>query len=140
MRSLYFYLCTLNLAKQILWCYLLWYLTIVSLHFDPALRIWLTSFGISAVVGTGLILSVSNAANQRRDLWTTLRLFMMPFCVSSFSALVKDQGFVLILSPRWQDDALAFGLCTVFIALVWAAKQLGASKQVDTSVETDAGL
>lgn len=115
MRQLLTYLQHLPAAKQVLWCYLAWYLVIVSFHFDPTLRIWLTSLGISAVIGIGLILSVSG--NGRPDFWTTARLFLMPFCVSSFSALIKDRGFVLIFSPIWREDVLALAVCAAFVCL-----------------------
>jgi hypothetical protein len=91
-------------------------------YFDPAIHIWLTSLGVSVVIGIALILSVSNGQTSRADRWTIARLFMMPFCVSSFSALVKDQGFILIVSPRWQEDVLATGLCAVFVACIWLIK------------------
>ena len=105
----------------------------VSLHFDAAVHIWLTSLGISVVIGFALLLSVSNAGGARRDFWTTARLFMMPFCVSSFSALVKDQGFILILSPRWFEDVLALSLCAVFLATTGLLKSLAASNRITAS-------
>lgn len=115
MRQLLTYLQRLSTAKQVLWCYLIWYLVMVSFHFDPAPRLWLTSVGIGAVIGVGLILSVSG--NGRPDFWTTARLFLMPLCVSSFSALIKDRGFVLIFSPVWREDVLALSACAGFISL-----------------------
>lgn len=118
MYTPYQYLRQLSAAKQILWCYLIWYLTMTGLHFDPAIHVWLTSFGISVVIGVALILSVANGSQSPPDFWTKARLFLMPFCVSSFSALVKDQGFILILSPKWQEDALALGIGVIFIGVV----------------------
>ena len=109
------YLRQLSAAKQTLWCYLIWYLTMSVFYFDPAIHIWLTSLGVSIVIGIALILSVSNGNNTKPDRWTIARLFMMPFCVSSFSALVKDHGFILILSPKWHEDGLAIGLCAAFV-------------------------
>ena len=117
MHRLYQYLHSLSVSKQVLWCYLIWYLTMASLHFDPATHIWLTSLGISVVIGVALILSVTGGASSAPDFWTKARLFLMPFCVSSFSALVKDQGFILILSGKWQEDVLALVLCVLFIAV-----------------------
>jgi len=116
------YLSTLNRAKQILWCYLIWYLTMSTLYFDSSIHIWLTSLGVSAVIGIALILSVSNGSSSRPDFWTTIRLFLMPFCVSSFSALVKGQGFILVLSPRWREDVLAALSCLAFLCLVHSLK------------------
>ena len=113
MNRLLTYLGGLPVAKQALWCYLLWYLSMAILHFDLAPRLWLTSLGIAVVVGVGLILSVSG--NGKPDFWTKARLFAMPFCVSSFSALVKDQGFVLIFSPKLREDAIALTCCLCFL-------------------------
>jgi hypothetical protein len=47
----------------------------------------------------------------------------MPFCVSSFSALVKGQGFILVLSPKWKEDALAALSCFAFLIIVQALKK-----------------
>jgi hypothetical protein len=120
MRLLLSYFQHLPAAKQVLWCYLIWYLSMVTFHFDATPRIWLTSLGISAVIGVGLLLSVSG--NGKPDFWTTARLFLMPFCVSSFSALVKDRGFVLIFSPVWRDDLIAVGTCAGFVLLCYLAR------------------
>jgi hypothetical protein len=48
----------------------------------------------------------------------------MPFCVSSFAALVKGRGFVLVFSPRAADLLLGFGLCAAFLAVVGASRFL----------------
>lgn len=121
MHHLLTYLRQLSTAKQVLWCYLIWYGVMATFHFDPAPRIWLTSLGISAVIGIGLILSVSG--NGKPDFWTTARLFLMPFCVSSFSALIKDRGFVLIFSPLWREDLLALGACAGFVLLCFVVRR-----------------
>jgi hypothetical protein len=114
------YLRRLPKSRAILWCYLIWYLTMAGFYFDPAIRIWTTSLGISLVIGVALILSVATAkAEAKVDYWQRFRLFLMPFCVSSFSSLVKDRGFVLIFSPHGRENALALGLCLAFTSLVW---------------------
>ena len=46
----------------------------------------------------------------------------MPFCVSSFSALVKGRGFTLVFSPRAQENLLALGMCAAFGAFVAGVK------------------
>jgi len=121
------YLATLNSARQILWCYLLWYLVVLVRYFDPRPRIWLTSLGLSGIVGLALVLStVGTNSSMRLDQWQVFRLFLMPFCVSSFAALVKDRNFILVFSPDWHDLALGSGLCGTFVALVWAARRIGA--------------
>ncbi len=118
MRVIAAYLRNLTLARGILWCYLIWYLVMAGFHFDPSPQLWLTAVGLSLVVGVALVLSVTAArAAQRLDRWQLLRLFLVPFCVSSFSALVKGQGFVLIFSPKPLETGLALALCAVFGAL-----------------------
>ena len=65
----------------------------------PTPAIWLNALGISAIIGIALYLSVREPGKPPPDRWTTLRLFLMPFCVSSFSQLIKGKGFVLVFPP-----------------------------------------
>jgi hypothetical protein len=117
------YLAGLGTARQILWCYLLWYLVVLVRYFDPNPRIWLTSVGLSAIVGIALYLSTAGTSTATQlDRWQVFRLFLMPFCVSSFAALVKDRGFILVFSPRCQDLALGIGLVLCFLLVVWSMK------------------
>lgn len=118
------YLQQLGVGRAVLWCYLIWYLAMAAFHFDPSPRLWLSSLGISAVIGTGLVLSVSGPGAARPRGWPLLRLFLMPFCVSSFSALIKDRGFILIFSPVWQETATALALCLLFCATVVGLRRL----------------
>lgn len=108
-----------------LWCYLIWYLVIVFGYFDPSPAIWLNSLGISAVIGFALILSVGGSAPRSNDRWQTFRLFAMPFCVSSFSALIKGHGFILIFPPNVPELMVLAGSCAAFVLLVLAFKQAG---------------
>lgn len=117
------YLRGLRPARVVLWCYLIWYLVSVALNFDPSPAIWLNSLGLSAVIGTALLLSVSGAG--RADRWQVLRLFLMPFCVSSFSSLIKGRGYLLIFPPRPAELLLSVGACLGFVLLVAALKRLG---------------
>ncbi len=121
MHRLLIYLRQLSTAKQVLWCYLIWYLSMITFHFDPTPRLWLTSLGISVVIGIGLILSISGGGKP--DFWTTARLFLMPFCVSSFSALVKDHGFVLLFSPVWREDLIALSVGAGFVLLCYLTRR-----------------
>ena len=118
------YLRELPLGKVVLWCYLIWYLVMVSLYFDPSLRLWLNSLGISAVIGTGLVLSVLPAGGIRNlERWQVFRLFLIPFCVSSFAALIKEQGFILVFSSSFIDNSYAVGSCAVFVSVVLLLKR-----------------
>lgn len=122
MKWLIQYLAQLTSDKAILWCYLIWYVVVVYFYFDPSLKIWTNSIGISAVIGTGLLLSVSSNGTGKRDHWQTLRLYLMPFCVSSFSALIKDQGFIVVVSPKIRETGVAVMCCGVFLAIVAVIK------------------
>lgn len=116
------YLAQLKTGRIVLWCYLIWYTVVVIRHFDSTPRIWLNSLGISCVIGIALLLSVDASARTRSDRWQTIRLFMMPFCVSSFSALIKGQGFVLIFPPNLYELAVLIGCCASFVAVVALTK------------------
>jgi hypothetical protein len=126
MNAIRFYVKNLPLSRTVLWCYLIWYLTIGFFYFDPTPRIWITSLGISGVIGIALMLSVSSPTGKSHpDFWQMFRLFLMPFCVSSFSSLVKDNGFVLIFSPRLFENAIALSLCLGFILLTRVVRKVG---------------
>ena len=121
---LWSYLRNLNRGRMVLWCYLIWYIVVLVRYFDPSPRLWLTSLGLSSIVGVALILSATAGATKTRmDRWTVFRLFLMPFCVSSFSALVKGKGFTLIFSPNPKEILLAIGVCALFCAIVWGVKR-----------------
>ncbi len=113
------YLASLPTSKQVLWCYLIWYLCMVSLHFNPSAEIWLNSLGLCLVVGYALFLSTGPGTLERlrMRLWESLRLFMCPFLVSSFSSLVKGKGFLLLFSPQLGDNLLAASACVGFVGL-----------------------
>jgi hypothetical protein len=119
------YLAALNTARIVLWCYAIWYGINVYNHFDARPRLWITSVGLSVIIGCALYLSTRNSSSGTTHLegWQIFRLFLMPFCVSSFSALVKDAGYVLIFPPTIRENlagALAIGC---FLFLVFILKQ-----------------
>jgi len=116
------YLRTLPPPRLVLWCYLLWYLSMASMHFDPSPRLWLTSLGLSILIGVGLLLSISCSDSRLPDFWTIARLFLMPFCVSSFAALIKDRAFVLVFSPVLRENAVAVGICALFVLISYGAR------------------
>jgi len=116
------YLIKLPPGKIVLWCYLIWYLVIALIHFDPAPAIWINSLGISAVIGFALLLSVSSPTPGGANRWQTFRLFLMPFCVSSFSSLIKGQGFILIFPPHANELFFLFGSCAAFVVMVLVLK------------------
>ncbi|MBW4468746.1 MAG: hypothetical protein KME07_25245 [Pegethrix bostrychoides GSE-TBD4-15B] len=131
MKGLIQYFYEIKFNKVVLWCYLIWYVVTVYFYFDPSPKIWINSLGISAVIGTGLMFSVSSgqpsrlaSSSAKRDGWQIFRLYLMPFCVSSFSALIKDQGFIIVVSPNVQETAVAAFCCCLFLSMVWVVKLL----------------
>jgi hypothetical protein len=123
-NALFRYLANLSAGRLLLWCYLIWYLVVLVRYFDPDPRLWLTSAGMSAIIGVALYISTTSSAavGGRLGFWPTARLFMMPFCVSSFAALVKGKAFLLVFSPKLTDLAWGFGLCIAFCAASAAAR------------------
>lgn len=117
------YFKTISNGKIVLWCYLIWYVVTLHYYFDSSLGIWFNSIGISIVIGIALMLSVSNLNSQQNDHWQTFRLFMMPFCVSSFSSLIKGQGFILIVPPKSIEQITSVGACIIFLILVFCVKK-----------------
>jgi hypothetical protein len=126
------YLSRLTAGRQTLWCYLLWYVVVLVRYFDPAPRIWLTSVGLSAIIGTALYISSTTGGN-RLERWQIIRLYLMPFFVSSFAALVKDEHFILIFSPKPWDTALALVLCGGFCGVVWLVKRYAITRKIKGS-------
>jgi hypothetical protein len=117
------YFSTLANGKVVLWCYLIWWASTVHHHFDPSPSIWLNSVGISAVIGVALILSVGGLSSALTDKWQTFRLFAMPFCVSSFSSLIKGKGFVLVFASSPRELFTTVGLCVAFTAFVFGLRK-----------------
>lgn len=117
------YLSGLPNGKLVLWCYLIWWLSTIFHHFDASPNIWLNSIGISAVIGVALILSVGGFISATKDRWQTFRLFAMPFCVSSFSSLIKGKGFILVFPPSAAEFLTSVCLCLIFAALVMVLRK-----------------
>lgn len=114
------YLSRLSTGRTILWCYAIWYVVNVVAHFDPSPRLWATSLGLSAIIGTALLISTraSSTGTTHLDRWQVFRLYLMPFCVSSFAALVKDAGYVLVFPPDATENAIGAGAIAAFLVVV----------------------
>ncbi|HMJ11954.1 MAG TPA: hypothetical protein VK524_11100 [Polyangiaceae bacterium] len=125
------YLANLNTARTVLWCYLIWYLVVLARYFDGTPSLWLTSLGLSGIIGTGLYLNTAHSGKTRTPLgrWQILRLYLMPFCVSSFAALIKGRNFWLVFHPDLEGNAVAVAACAAFCAAVWLAKRLHGTEQ-----------
>ena len=119
------YFSRLSTGRIVLWCYAIWYVTNVINHFDPRPRLWLTSAGLSAIIGIALVLSTraSGSGTIQLDRWQIFRLFLMPFCVSSFAALVKDAGYILVFPPILHENLVGLGLIAVFTAAIAGLKR-----------------
>lgn len=120
------YFSTLNFSRKVLWCYLLWWLHTAAHHFDPGPRLWINSLGISGIIGTALLLSTRNSSTgvTRLDGWQIFRLYLMPFCVSSFAALVKSAGFTLIFPPSLAENFSALAVIAFFLAMTWTLERV----------------
>lgn len=132
------YLANLTPGRVALWCYAIWYVVNVWNHFDPKAGLWITSFGLSAIIGLALLLSTtsSSTGKTKLDRWQIFRLFLMPFCVSSFAALVKDAGYILIFPPTLRENLMGMACIAVFLAFVWLLKRLRSLP--DTSAKSKA--
>jgi hypothetical protein len=119
------YLRSLSVGRLVLWCYFLWYLVVLVRYFETNTRLWLTSLGIAGIVGIALYINSTTAGTgkQRPGFWPTIRIFLIPFCVASYSALVKDRRFYLgIFSPEPVELGLAVGFCAALCGAWLLAK------------------
>lgn len=121
MAFIFSYFARLKPGKMILWYYLIWYFVTVYFHFDPNPKIWINALGISVVIGIALMLSV-NGQSPLANPWQTFRLFWMPFAVSSFSSLIKGQGYTVIFSPHLHEVMIALAACVLFTLFVAVLK------------------
>jgi len=113
-------------SRLILWSYVIWCAVIVKYYFIPDLRLWFTSVGIGFVVGFALMLCTGPITQERfrRRFWESLRLFICPFLVSSFSATVAGNGFLLVFSPDWKENTVAIICIVAFLLLAVLLKIL----------------
>jgi hypothetical protein len=125
------YLAELTPGRMVLWCYAIWYAVNVWNHFDGNPRLWLTSIGLSGIIGFALLLSTRTANGKPAPLdgWVVFRLFLMPFCVSSFAALVKGAGYILIFPPTWRENLAGLACIGIFLAMVALLKRTSPSRR-----------
>jgi hypothetical protein len=128
------YFANLSRGRVILWCYAIWYAVNVFNHFEARPRLWLTSIGLSGIIGFALLLSTrtSSRGTTELDQWQVFRLFLMPFCVSSFAALVKDAGYFLIFPPTLRENLAGFAFIAALMIVVWIVKR---ARKVSDAVE-----
>jgi hypothetical protein len=72
------YLANLSTGRLILWCYFIWYLVVLIRYFDSSLRLWLTSLGLSIIIGFALYVSTVTAGTRqvKLEFWQTFRLLL----------------------------------------------------------------
>jgi hypothetical protein len=120
------YFANLAPGRNILWCYVIWWAVMVQFYFRPEVRLWVMSLGIALIVGYALMLCTGpvSMSRFRQRFWESLRLFICPLMVSSFSALVTGEGFLLVFSSRWQENSIAVLSVLTFLVLERVLKQL----------------
>lgn len=117
MSDLVKYFKTITPPKLILWCYLVWYLSIIGLYFEKSPVLWASSLGIALIIGFALRLS-TNQPGIKQDLWVKIRLFLFPFCVSSYSATIKGHNFILLFPSNLLHLSVAVLCCLLFLVVV----------------------
>ncbi len=120
------YLGQMPTSRMILWSFVIWWAVMVYYYFRADMRLWLTSLGIGIIVGYALMLSTGpvNRDRFRTRFWESLRLFVCPLLVSSFSALVAGQEFLLVFSPRGTENIVALLTIGIFLLLVQLSKRI----------------
>lgn len=116
------YVLNMKTPKIILWCYLIWYFSMMSIYFEPSLKLWASAVGISFIIGFALILSTSQQG-IKQDIWIKIRLFLFPFCVSSYSATIKGHDFILLFPNNSTHLFIGIFNCSLFVFLIWISKR-----------------
>lgn len=113
------YFGNLPASRIILWCFVMWWLVMVAIYYVPDPGLWATSLGIGLFVGYALMLSTGpvTLARFRQRFWESMRLFICPFMVSSFSGLIAGKDFVMFFSPHWLENAAALAAVAGFLLL-----------------------
>lgn len=117
------YLARLESTTLTLWCYFCWYVAIVSQYFDSTPGLWLSSVGIAFLIGFALNIA-ARQKGQKPDRRIVFRLYLFPFCVSSYSALIKGKGFILLFPTETKPLLIAIGTCCGFITVSMMCKAL----------------
>lgn len=102
----------------LLWCYFLWYLVIIVARWDFDFGIYVRALGVCLLVGVALCANATLGGNVRLGPLQTLRFFLIPFCVSSYSSVASKNGFLFIFSPRLQEN-LAAAVPSALLIFAW---------------------
>ena len=117
------YFAQLKPPKLVLWCYLAWYIAIVICYFDRSPSLWLSSLGIAGIIGFALNLATQQQG-QEADRWVVFRLYVFPFCVSSYSALIKGKGFFFLFPTELASLGCGIMACLFILAFHRASKMI----------------
>jgi len=117
------YLARMDSTTLTLWCYFCWYVAIVCQYFDATPGLWLSSVGIAFLIGFALNLA-ARQKGQKPDRRVVFRLYLFPFCVSSYSALIKGKGFILLFPTETRPLLIAIGVCSAFVLVSMVCKSL----------------
>ncbi len=138
------YFTHLTFPQKLLWALLIWWVHTVVWHFDPEPLLWLTAVGLGAIAGTVLLVGTHAATPEALKLgaWRSIRFYLVPFCVASFAALVKGQGFILIFPPTPWENVSASAFVTTFLIATWllgrqAAKEEKEDAKLDAILATE---
>ena len=131
------YLYKLPIGILVLWCYIIWYVVMVSYYFNLDATLWRNSAGLSLIVGVALVLATGPLSIERvkKHFWQVFRLFVCPFCVSSFSALTQGNNFLLFLSPRFEENIIAISLCLLFCIVTYSIKRKSTSGAYEQNIK-----
>lgn len=112
-------------GRAVFVCYGIWYAVMVATYGSPRPGIWLTALGMGLIVGLGFVFSgMTSLSNAGGGYWPVIRIFLIPFCVSSFSSIATSRGFLLIFAPSASTNLLAATGCLLFLAL-WIGARWG---------------
>jgi len=117
------YVARLESPQIILWCYLAWYLAIIVQYFDATPALWISSLGIAAIIGFALTLATRQKGNKA-DKWVIFRLYLFPFCVSSYSALIKGEGFILLFPAELYPLFWGVIACLIILGIHHICKRI----------------
>ena len=127
------YFARMRVPKRVLWCYLVWYVTVAACYFDPSPVIWLTALGMSALIGIALIFA-TKVPGRGMERWTVVRLFLFLLCVSIYSALIKGNGFFLIFPTEPRPLLAGLSSCAAMLVFQSACRWLAAGKSRDPEI------
>lgn len=118
------YLGRLDMRRSLLWSGFIWYAVLMARHATLASGPWLNAVGIALVVGLILAANAIPSGGTWRQLgrWPLLRFFLIPFCVSSFSAAMRDAGLVAIFPRDLADNLIAGAAVAAFLLATAAAR------------------